>query len=288
MVFQTDVLREREYNGFAEYQGSIVSLIKQANEDSFAYAGTRFEVVRKKYLEKSDCRVFRALIPDKSSFLKNAGYPVADLVRMEELYDECLPFAEKVSIRDSLSLSDYYRTDSHWRQERLTGAAANLLESMGRDSSLLRAANLQEESVHPFLGVYAGQSAMDPKPETLYYLTGGYLDACTVLDLVTMEEIPMYDPAGCDQRDLYTLFLGGGKSLLRIDNPEAPEGELIIFRDSFGAAIAPLLASAYRCVYLIDIRFVHPDALGRFVPFADQDVLFLYSEALMNNSWGLR
>lgn len=287
-AFQIDILREHEYNGFVRHEGSIIRLQKQANEASFAYAGERFERVRKKYLERSKCSVYRALVPDKSSFLRDAGYPVADGARMEELYGGILPFATAVPIRESLELTDYYRTDSHWRQERLINTAEILLQTMGRDTSVLRATEFDKVPVEHFLGVYAGQSAMNPEPETLYYLTGGYLDDCRIFDYETMSVIPMYDPEGCDARDLYTLFVGGSKSLLRIDNPNASEGELIIFRDSFGAAIAPLLASAYRSVYLADIRYIHPDALGRFLKFADRDVLFLYSETLMNNSQGLR
>ncbi len=287
-AFQLDILREHEYNGFVGYRGSIVSLQKHANEASFAYAGERFERLRKKYLERSGCSVYRALVPDKSSFLRDEGYPVADGARMEELYGGILPFATAVPIRDGLTLSDYYRTDSHWRQERLVDTAELLLKAMGRDASVLKMTEFGKVSVEHFLGVYAGQSAMNPEPETLYYLTGGYLDDCRLFDYETMSVIPMYDPEGCDACDLYTLFVGGSKSLLRIDNPNAPEGELIIFRDSFGAAIAPLLASAYRSVYLADIRYIHPDALGRYLKFADRDILFLYSETLMNNSQGLR
>lgn len=287
-IFGLDILREHEYNGFTEYRGSIVSLLKHANEASFAYAGERFERLRKKYLERSGCRVYRALVPDKSSFLRDAGYPVADGARMEELYGGSLPFATQISIREGLALSDYYRTDSHWRQERLVDTAEILLKAMGRDAFVLRTTEFTKVPVEQFLGVYAGQSAMNPEPETLYYLTGGYLNSCRLFDYESMAEIPLYDPEGCDARDLYTLFAGGAKSLLRIDNPEALEGELIVFRDSFGAALAPLLASAYRSVYLVDIRYIHPDALGRLLKFTDKDVLFLYSETLMNNSQGLR
>ncbi len=287
-VFQTGVLNENEYNGFVNKNGYIISLQKRINKASVDYAEERFELVYKKYLRSSACKMYKALIPDKSYFLENEGYPVLDHSELEEMYSEVFPYAEKISVNDALDLTDYYKTDSHWRQEELLPAAGKLLEAMGKDSSIINENLFEKKSVYPFLGVYAGQSAMDPDPEAIYYLTGGYIDDLKAFDLEEREYFPVYNPLGCDDRDLYTLFMGGGKGLIRIDNPNAPKGELVVFRDSFGAAVSPLLAASYSRVYLVDIRYVHPDIIGRYIRFTDQDVLFLLSETLINNSQGLR
>jgi hypothetical protein len=78
-------------------------------------------------------------------------------------------------------------------------------------------------------------------------------------------------------------------SLLRIDNPNAnTDRELIIFRDSFGSAIAPLLAQGYKSVTLVDIRYLSSAMLDRFIDFHGQDVLFLYSTIVLNNSETLK
>ena len=74
-------------------------------------------------------------------------------------------------------------------------------------------------------------------------------------------------------------------TLLRIENPNAKtERKLIVFRDSFGASLIPLLAEGYREITLIDIRYLSPASLGRFVDFDAQDVLFLYSTSVLNDS----
>ena len=81
------------------------------------------------------------------------------------------------------------------------------------------------------------------------------------------------------------MFLSGSKSLLTIENPNATtDKELIIFRDSFGSSIAPLLAEGYAKITLVDIRYMSPNMLGNFMEFTDQDVLFLYSTGVLNNS----
>ena len=57
-----------------------------------------------------------------------------------------------------------------------------------------------------------------------------------------------------------------------------------MFRDSFGSSLAPLLLEGYARVTLVDIRYISPALLDRFISFADQDVLFLYSTSVLNSS----
>ena len=84
------------------------------------------------------------------------------------------------------------------------------------------------------------------------------------------------------------MFLSGPLSLVTIENPKCTSGkELIIFRDSFASSIAPLLAEGYTKITLADIRYLRSDFLDRFIAFKDQDVLFLYSTLVLNNSKSL-
>ena len=107
----------------------------------------------------------------------------------------------------------------------------------------------------------------------------------TVYDYETDSEIPVYDLEAAEGMDPYALFLSGSKSLLRIENPAAPEeNRLILFRDSFGSSIAPLLAEHVRELILADIRYISPALLGELISFEGRDVLFLYSESVLNNS----
>ena len=86
-------------------------------------------------------------------------------------------------------------------------------------------------------------------------------------------------------RDLYDVFLSGSRSLLTIENPNAKtDRELILFRDSFGSSMAPLLLTDYAKVTLVDIRYIQIDVLDRFLEFGGQDVLMLYSVPVLNNS----
>ena len=85
------------------------------------------------------------------------------------------------------------------------------------------------------------------------------------------------------------MFLSGSLPLVTITNPVAEtDRELILFRDSFGSSMAPLLVSGYRKITLVDIRYLHPDLLERYIEFDGQDVLFLYSTLVLNHSETLK
>ena len=56
----------------------------------------------------------------------------------------------------------------------------------------------------------------------------------------------------------------------------------------YGSSLAPLLASGYRTITLVDLRYLSSDQLDQYIDFEDQDVLFLYSTLLLNNSLSMR
>ena len=192
-------------------------------------------------------------------------------------FREGMPWAEFVDITDTLDARDYYRTDTHWRQENILDAAAKLCEALG-----VAAPKAEDYSAaaleRPFYGVYYGQAALPMEPETMYVLESDLLTSCTVLDWESGKYNAVYDLSKLESRDLYDVFLSGSRSLLTIENSNAAtDRELIIFRDSFGSSLAPLLVQDYSAVTLIDIRYIQPQLLGRYVEFEGKDVLFMYS-----------
>ena len=108
--------------------------------------------------------------------------------------------------------------------------------------------------------------------------------------MIPVYNTSVFEEAGNDGkkaavRDPYELFLSGSLSLITIKNPNArTDKRLVMFRDSFGSSIAPLLISGYAQIDLVDIRYIHPDHLGQFIDFEGCDVLFLYSSLVLNHS----
>ena len=84
---------------------------------------------------------------------------------------------------------------------------------------------------------------------------------------------------------MYDIYLSGATPLITIDNPNAKtKKELLLFRDSFGSSIAPLLVQEYSKITLIDIRYISSDLLDQYINFEKQDVLFLYSSLILNQN----
>ena len=85
------------------------------------------------------------------------------------------------------------------------------------------------------------------------------------------------------------MYLSGARALLTIENPAADsDRELIVFRDSFGSSLAPLLVQGYARVTLVDIRYLQPELLGQLLDFHGQDVLFLYSTLVLNSAGAIK
>lgn len=274
---------ERDQNGVYVAEGYAARLEYPLDEKSVIYAAKRFRFVYEEYLSGNNCKVFVSVVPDKNYFLaEKHGYPAIDYDKLVELLTGEMDFAEYIDIFPMLELSDYYRTDTHWRQEKITDIAAFIAEKMGVKLS----ADYTEEKVDkPFYGVHCRQADIEITPDELVYLKSDFMADCKVFDGETSKFTDIYNLALADGKDPYEIFLSGAKSLMTIENPNAPtDKELVIFRDSFASSIAPLLAEGYSKITLVDIRYIAPQLLGKFVEFGGQDVLFLYSAPVLNNS----
>ena len=273
----------KDNNGLYIADGYLSKLEYPLNEASLDYAALCFSEVNRKYLEGKAGAVYGVIVPDKNYFLADKnGYPSMDYDEFYRLMEDKLDFMQFIDIRGLLSYDDYYRTDTHWRQEKIVEAAKEIADRMG---ITLNAEYELKQLDTLFRGVYYGQAALPIATETLYYLENEAIKNSTVMDYETGKTGAVYDMEKAEGNDLYETFLSGSKSLLVIDNPSAAtDKELIIFRDSFGSSRAPLFIEAYSKITLVDIRYISPSYLGRFIEFDGQDVLFLYSTLVLNNS----
>ena len=85
------------------------------------------------------------------------------------------------------------------------------------------------------------------------------------------------------------MFLEGTqKPLFIIENENATtDKELIVYRDSFGSSLVPLLVEGYRKITVVDVRYMMTTLIdsNNLIDYNDgQDVLFLYSTDVLNNS----
>lgn len=228
-------------------------------------------------------RVFWAVVPDKSWYASDSGYPVLDHAALIERLSPQLPDMAAVPLEDTLDLASYYRTDRHWRQEKLQPVTDALGEAMDFSVDWESFTTNEYEG---FLGDYSRR--LSAEPETLYWLTSPATDAATVENMQEPDQTAVYDTARLETDVPYDLFLSGATPFEVIRNPNAPDRELVIFRDSYSSSLAPLLCSEYRTITLIDLRYMFSRLLPEYITFTDQDVLFLYSDWVVNTSAMLR
>lgn len=283
----TYVLGQWDTNGVYLAEGYAERLDYPIRAESLAHAAGRMQYLYERYLQESGGQLYLAVIPDKNAFLAaENGYPTMDYAALTEQLRQQTPFLQYIDLSGQLTKEDYYRTDLHWRQERLEGVARYLAGAMGTQ---LMGTYRQVTLPRPFYGVYYGYAALPMEPDALTYLTGDALEKYRVYNYETDSWGGVYDLEKAEGRDMYEVFLSGSVSLLRIENPEAEtERELVIFRDSFASSLAPLLAEGYRAVTLIDIRYIPSAYLGSYVDFSGKDVLFLYSTGVLNHSETLK
>lgn len=277
-----NVFLRQDNNGIYVADGFISAVEYPLNEASLDYAAGRFRYICEKYLTEEN-KIFLSVIPDKNCFLaEESGHLSMDYEAFERRMADAADFAEYIRISDLLEKDDYYRTDTHWRQEKITDVAKRLAQSMGTELSEDYELHMLEQD---FYGVYYGQAALPFSPDTLQYMTGEAIDHCVVYDWQNNRKIPVYNMESAAGQDPYEMFLSGSLSLITIDNPKAQtDKKLVLFRDSFGSSLSPLLISGYAKITLVDIRYIHPDLLERFVDFEGCDVLFLYSTLVLNHS----
>ena len=288
-LFHYNALNQGDNNGIYVAEGFAAKQEYPLSQVSVKNAMKRFEHLYQKYLKPAGSKATFVVVPDKSYYLaERNGHLVMDYEAMFALVRESLPWATHVDLTDCLSVEDYYFTDTHWRQEKLIPAARKLAEAMGITPPE-EADFTATKIARPFYGVYYGQAALPMEPEELYIMESQLLSGCTVYNHENGKTTAVYDMDKLNAKDLYDVFLSGAAPLLTIDNPNAAtDKELIVFRDSFGSSMVPLLIGDYRTVTVVDIRYIASDFLSAYMDFHGQDVLFLYSTLILNSSSTLK
>ncbi len=278
----------------AGHASEVLSPIK---ESALNYANTLFSSIYDTYLKDGDHNIVFSIVPDKNVYLRNEenpdNIPFGDYEMMvETMQTGTTGYATYLDLFPHLSLADYYHGDLHWKQENLAAIADLICSAFGSDAGASLSEFTTAEFSHPFIGTYT-KSLTDAgltdavNADTLLYCTNEMLDAITVTDYPAGKPTDgvLYADSVADSEKSYDMFLSGSSPLQILSSPlAATDKELIIFRDSFSAALAPLLCGTYKTVTLVDLRYLGSAVLGDYITFDDQDILFLYSTHLLNKS----
>jgi len=235
-----------------------------------------------KYLSE-DNNIYYSIIPEKNYYLDSKKYLNIDY---DYLYEEVKKINYNyIELRDVLSIEDYYKTDTHWKQENL----CKVVNRLGSYFNFYNECDYEKNVYKDFYGVYYGQSAMNTSVDDLIYLTNDNILNSRVYYFDRNKYDKIYIEENLNNLDSYDIFLDGASSFVEIYNDKSLiDKELVIFRDSFASSLAPLLINHYKKITLIDLRYIDRENYLSRVDFSNQDVLFLYSTLIVNNSYTLK
>lgn len=288
-VNQFYVFHQSDNNQIYIADGYASALVYPLNTASVQNALEHFQTIYDTYLKDTDVSVYSCIVPDKNYYLASQnGYPVLDYTELFHQIQSGMDYASFIDITDCLKVTSYYKTDTHWKQETLQPAAQKLLSIMQPEAAM-NTDYILRTACTDFYGVYYGQSALPMSGETISYFTNDTLDMAWVFHPDSEKKTSVYDFDKLSSKDPYAFFLSGAAPLLVVQNPAADtDRELILFRDSFGSSLAPLLLDHYQTITLIDTRYISTSMIQDYVAFDDQDVLFLYSSLILNSSSTLK
>lgn len=276
--YSTNIYKQKDNNNLFEKDGAIYKMEYPLNETNIKKSAQKINEVYNTYLK--DMNVYYAIIPDKNYYLENDDHLKFDYNELKTIMENELTNFKYIDIWNSLELEDYYKTDIHWKQENLDEVVITIQSNMSlnktKDDYIVC-------DVGNFYGTYYGQIPGNFEPDKMYILINDTLNNCTTYNYETSKIGKVYDEK--KTQDKYDIYLSGATPIISIENKSANiDKELLLFRDSFGSSLAPLLVENYSKITLIDLRYISSKMLGEFIKFKDQDVLFLYSTVVLNQN----
>lgn len=276
-----ELITKKNYNNLYLYDGYIIEQTYPLNEKSIINLTNKINSIKDNYLINNN--VYYTIVPDKNYFVNNNNLKM-DYNKLKNTMNSNLIDFKYIDIFNLLSLNDYYKTDSHWKEENIKDVALYIANNMGTDLN----STYKEKTITEFKGVYLNQLPIKMNMDSIKILKNEIIDNSIVYNYETKKYSEVYDLEKINSLDKYDIYLSGAAALIEIVNDSAPKKELIVFRDSYGSSLIPLLIEGYSKITVIDTRYISPKLLADYVDFNNKDVLFLYSVISINNSYSFR
>lgn len=208
-----------------------------------------------------------------------------------ELADETLKTAVLFDPRETLEAANetrsvYYHTDHH-----LTAYGCCRMYQFWRESqglSCLPETGYKVKSYDGFCGTnWSASGLWLTAPDTVELWDSGAAVTVTIEDGGEEPVVSdsLFFPSHLDELDKYPVYLDGNHALTTIENPDAEGGTLLVIKDSYAHSFAPFLASDYKTVYLLDLRFYRGSISGFAKEKGVEGLLYLYGiDSLLTDS----
>ena len=272
-----------EYNNLYLYDDYIIEEIFPLNTNSINNLTSKINYIKDTYLNDNN-NIYYTIIPDKNYFINNGNLKL-NYNKLQDMMKNNLSNINYINIFDKLTLDNYYKTDTHWKEEDLFNVANTIANQMNFDITNNNVVN----TITTFKGSYAGRLSVTKDIDTIKTISNPSTLNSSVYNYETKKYTDIYDYTKINSLDKYDIYLSGAVPIIDItNNNTSSDKELIVFRDSYGSSLIPLLIEGYKKITVIDIRYISSKILNKYIDFNDQDVLFMYSILTINNSFSIR
>ena len=266
-------------NGVYEKDGYLFEIIK-TSENSLDYFVNKINEISKNF----QSNVYFVKVPDKEYYKDNIIKKDYNLIddKLKNLDSNI----KQINISEELSLKDYYKTDIHWINSNLEKVTNKIKSVMGLEEN----SSYTEKKLYPFYGALYSRKVSSISADEITYLTNETIENMRVYNYENGKEEKVYNEDYFHNIDSYDIFLGGATPALKIINNKVEGKKLIVFRDSYGSSIIPFLAEDYHEILVLDLRYVKFDNSQNLdIDLTNpDDVLFIYSINVINNSFSLK
>ncbi len=224
------------------------------------------------------------LVPTSGLILEDklpANAPLFDQAAIIDEVKDKMQGYNFVDVRDALTAHKeegvYYRTDHHWTSKGAFVCYEEWCKSMGipfaeEDYTVTTVTDTFRGSL------YSKILDFDSAYDSIQIYEKAGSDASFVVTLDGEEVEGFYDYDRLEEKDKYLFFFGGNYSEVVITNEKSDEGRnLLLIKDSFANAFAPMVAENYDNVYMVDMRYFRGDIQAYMEEHNITDVLVLYN-----------
>ena len=264
--------------------GQLLEQIEVADENHLA---ANIKAIKSFSESQSKIPVRMMLVPDAANVLNHSLPALAkpeDQTQMFSMVRKDLgDSVEWIDVSTELNKHKtekiYYKTDHHWTTLGAFYAFQAAAPSLGIEGDLSGkyVSYAVSDSFNGMLASKSGVNLGEKEQIDIYVPTEE--DTDLIIDYVDegKRSTSLYDSSKLQEKDQYTVFLGGNSSLLDIRTVSTSTKRLLLVKDSFANSFIPFLTPYYREIVVVDPRYYSGTINDLMDSYRISEVLFLYS-----------
>lgn len=245
----------------------------------------------KSFAESVDVPVTMVLVPS-TGYIMEDKLPSNHLVYKDDEYFSQIETALQDSAVSFVNILDpfmqyasegqqlYYKTDHHWTSLGAYRAYQLICQSLGIEATPEEQFTI--ETYPDFYGTtYSGSAFWLSKPDNIQlWINPQDTEKSITVEITegqsTSVSNSFFYKSHLEEEDKYPVYLDGNQPLVRITNTNAPEGTLVVIKDSFAHCLTPFFSDNYSQVIMVDLRY-YKGSISQLIDEEEADqVLFAY------------